>query len=279
MSRIMNRYSAVAALLCAAAVAACDKYEVQTITMPEVPGAKVRFFNFGVGAPSMNFYANSTKLTATGSSSCSPTPTDTMQQRICRETGVEATTGVSYGAASVASTGLYSALTPGDYTLKGTIAATTDHDLAVASLATTLQTDTYYSYYVSGVYNTTAKTVEAFIVEDPIPPFDYSVAKVRFVNAISNSNAMALIAKNTVTPFADTPIGGDVPYTNAGIFVDVAPGIYDLRTTGTTANLPTRAAVTFSAGRVYTITARGDITVNVAGTGTTRPILDNTVNR
>jgi hypothetical protein len=269
----------MAALLCAAALAACDKYEVQNITMPAVPGAQVRFFNFGVNAPSVNFYANTTKITATGSATCSPTPTDTTQLRICRETGAEATTGVSYGAGSVASTGMYSALTPGDYTLKGTIAATTDHDLAVASIATTLQVDKYYSYYVSGIYNATAKTVEAFLVEDPIPAFDWSVAKVRFVNAISNSSPMALIAKNTVTPFADTPIGGDVAYKSAGSFVSVAPGSYDLRTTGTTANLPTRAAVAFAAGRVYTISARGDITVSSTGTVATRPILDNTVNR
>ena len=193
MSR-MHRYPAVAALLCAAALAACDKYEVQSITMPEVPGSQVRFFNFGVNAPSVNFYANNTKITATGSATCSPTPTDTTQIRICKETGAEATTGVSYGGGSVASTGQYSALTPGDYTLKGTIAATTDHDLAVASVATTLAVDKYYSYYVSGIYNTTAKTVEAFIVEDPIPAFDFTVAKVRFVNAISNSSPMALIA-------------------------------------------------------------------------------------
>jgi len=274
----MNRYPAVAALLCAVAIAACEKNGVQDITLPELPGAQIRFFNFGVNAPSVNFYANTTKFTATGSATCSPAPTDTVQLRICRETGAEATTGVSYGAASVASTGMYSAIAPGTYTLKGTIAATTDHDLAVASVNTTIEAGKYYSYYVSGFYNTTAKTVEAFIVEDPIPPFDYSVAKVRFVNAISNSNPMALIAKSTTAPNADTPIGGDVPYKSAGTFVSVAPGSYDLRTTGTTANLPVRTGVTFAAGRVYTISARGDITV-AGTTATNRPFLDNTTNR
>ena len=125
MSRIMNRYPVLTALLAAAALAACDKNSVQTITMPEVPASQIRFFNFGVNAPSVNFYANTTKLTATGSATCSPTPTDTTQARICLETGAEATTGVSYGAGSVASTGMYSAIAPGTYDLKGTIAATT----------------------------------------------------------------------------------------------------------------------------------------------------------
>jgi hypothetical protein len=278
MSRTLNRYPVVAALLSVVAIAACEKNGVQDITVPVVSEAQIRFFNFGVGAPSVNFYANTTKLTATGSATCNPIPTDTVQQRICRETGAEATTGVSYGAGSVASTGMYSAIVPGDYTLKGTIAATTDHDLPVASVTTTLAADKYYSYYVSGFYNTGAKTVEAFVVEDPIPAFDYSVAKVRFVNAISNSNAMALIAKSTVAPNGDTPIGAAVAYKSAGDFVSVAPGTYDLRTTGTTAVLPVRTGVTFAAGRVYTISARGDITVS-STTATNRPFLDNTTNR
>ena len=279
MSRTLNRYPAVAALLCAVAIAACEKNGVQDITMPQLPGAQIRFFNFGVNAPSVNFYANTTKFTATGSATCSPTPTDTVQLRICHETGAEATTGVSYGAASVASTGMYSAIAPGTYDLKGTIAATTDHDLAVATVSTTLAADKYYSYYVSGFYNTTAKTVEAFVVEDPLPAFDWTVAKVRFVNAISNSAPMSLIAKSTTAPNADTPItAADVAYKSAGAFVSVAPGTYDLRTTGTTANLPVRTGVTFAAGRVYTITARGDITV-ASTTATNRPFLDNTTNR
>ena len=56
--------------------------------------------------------------------------------------------------------------------------------------------------------------------------------------------------------------------------------MYDLNTrlAGTTANVITRAGASFLAGRVYTVGARGDITV----TGTTsanRPQLDNTANR
>jgi hypothetical protein len=60
----------------------------------------------------------------------------------------------------------------------------------------------------------------------------------------------------------------------------VPNGTYDLSTryAGVTTNAITRAAVSFSAGRVYTIGARGDITVT-STTAATRPQLDNTANR
>ena len=85
----MTRYRALAALLLTVIFSACEKNAVQDITAPE-PGARIKFFNFGVNAPSVNFYAGTAKVTATGST-----------------TGIEATTGVGYG--SVSASGFYSA--------------------------------------------------------------------------------------------------------------------------------------------------------------------------
>ncbi|HLE56573.1 MAG TPA: hypothetical protein VJB15_05765, partial [Rhodothermia bacterium] len=104
----MNRYGSFAVLLCAAALASCDyeKNAVQDIT-GALPSARIKFFNFGVNAPGVNFYANDTKMTA-----------------IFTATGTEATTGVVYGA--VGAGGLYSGIAPGQYTLSGKIAAATD---------------------------------------------------------------------------------------------------------------------------------------------------------
>ncbi|MDP9348242.1 MAG: hypothetical protein M3P24_03730, partial [Gemmatimonadota bacterium] len=62
----MNLHRTFAVLLCAATLAACEKNAVQDITGP-VPSARVKFFNFGVNAPQVNFYANDTKMTATPS--------------------------------------------------------------------------------------------------------------------------------------------------------------------------------------------------------------------
>jgi hypothetical protein len=271
----MTRNSLVAGLLAVAALAACEKNAVQTIDAPDLPSAQVRFFNFAVGGPALNFYANTTKMTAISSSTCSPTPTDTVQQRICRDAGAESTSGVTYG--NVGSGGLYAGIQPGAYTLKGTIAAATDKDLAVATLPVTLENGKIYSFYTSGIYNSGTKTEEAFLVEDPIPALDWSNAIVRFVNASSNSSPMTLTARDS-TAKTETAIGGAVAYKGAGTFVTIPGGLYELYTTvaGSGTKVIQRTGVTFSAGRIYTITARGDITVS---SGAAAKALDNTANR
>jgi hypothetical protein len=98
-----------------------------------------------VGAPAVNFYANDVKITAVTSAS-----------------GTEATTGTSYG--SVGSGGFYAAIEPGQYTFAGKITATVDKDLAIATITATLEDGRNYSFYLSGFYSTTAKTVDGFVV-------------------------------------------------------------------------------------------------------------------
>jgi hypothetical protein len=262
---MMNRYRSLAALLSAAVLASCGKDAVQTITAPAT-GASVKFFNFGVNAPGVNFYANDTKMTAISST-----------------TGAESTTGTAYGG--VGNGGLYSAIPAGAYTLSGRIAATTDKNLPVSSLQATLEDGKYYSFYQSGFYDANAKTIDGFLVEDAFPAqIDFTVATVRFVNAISNSNPMALFATNTTTA-TEYPIGGVVAYKNAGAFTQIPGGVYNLSTreAGSTTNVLIRNSVSFSGGRVYTITARGDITVASTSTttcaSTNKTCLDNTTNR
>jgi hypothetical protein len=263
----MNKHSYIAALLFAGALSACSKDPVRDISGPPPAASRIRFFNFGVNAPSVNFYANTTKMTAVTNS----------------VNGVESTTGVAYG--SVGAGGAYEAIAPGPYTLTGKIAATIDKDLSISPLAATIEDAKYYSYYMSGFYNTTTKTVEAFVVEDPVvAPTDFTVATVRFVHAISNANPMTLFAKNTITPFTEVPVGAEVAYKSAGAFTAIPAGVYDLSTryTGLTTNAMTRTGVSFVGGRVYTITARGDITVAATTTGcgtANKTCLDNTANR
>ena len=254
----MNRLRVLAALLSAGALAACGEKTIQNIT-GVVPNASVKFFNFGVNAPQVNFYADTIKVTAINS-------TDT----------VESTTGVKYGAASAG--GYYSGIEAGQYNLTGKIAATTDKGLVVATVPTQISAGKKYSFYMSGIYNTTSKSVEAFVVEDPVPDtFDYSTAYVRLVNAVSNAAPMTLYAKND-SSLVEVPVGATVAYKSAGAFTALPQGAYDLNTryAGSNTNVITRTAVSFLAGHYYTITAYGDIT---ATTGTNKPALDNTANR
>jgi hypothetical protein len=273
----MNIHKSIAVLLCAAALASCDyeKNAVQNIT-GTAPAARIRFFNFGFGSPGVNFYANDTKMTALSSGSCTTPPLSDA----CTTTGIESVSGVGYGG--VGAGGLYSGIEPGQYNFSGRISATTDKDLPISNLSATLEDGKKYSYYQSGVYDATAKTVDGFIVEDPFPTeIDWAAAKVRFVNAIYNANPMALYAKNQETG-VEYPIGGEVGYKTAGAFTPVPNGVYDLSTryAGSMTNVLIRNAVSLSGGAVYSITARGDITV--ASTSTTtcaaanRTCLDNT---
>lgn len=250
----------VTMLLCAVALAACEKNGVQDIT-GTLPGARIRFFNLGVNAPAVNFYANNDKVTAVQST-----------------TGTEATTGVAFGG--VGNGGFYSALEPGQYTLTGRIAAAVDKDLAISTVPATLADGKAYSMYISGFYNTTAKTVEGFVVEDIIPATsDYTQAQVRFVNAISNSTPTTLTAREQTTGTTVT-LGSGVAYKAAGAFVSVPDGLYDLTATTSGANpvTYTRTGVSFARGRIYSISSRGDITVG-GTTAANRAFLDFTSNR
>jgi len=256
----MINFRTAAILLSAVALASCDKNAAQVIDAP-ASGSYIRFFNFGMSSPGVNFYADGTKVTAIAF-----TTTDTL----------ESTSGTNYGG--VANGGLYSALTPGAHTFTARITANTDKGLVVATQPATIEDGKHYSLYTAGFYNTTAKTIESFVVEDPIPEtIDFSQAMVRFVNASPNSAPVTLYAKDQVTG-VETAIGGSVAYKSAGTFTGLPQSIYDLTARTATTTVFTRLGVGFNAGRMYTITARGDVTVT-STTATNRPFLDNTANR
>src|SRR6266550_6299793 len=174
----MTRHQSIATLLCAAVLASCglyDKNAVQDIAGPTA-NSRIKFHNFSPGSVGVNFFANNVKMNAISSSRCvAPVPADTLA---CRTTGIEATTGVAFGA--LASAGLYDAIAPAQYTLVSKIVGT---ETVVSTLSQTIEDKKYYSFFMSGIYNA-ATTTEAFIVEDPIPSgtIDFTTAYVRFVN-------------------------------------------------------------------------------------------------
>jgi hypothetical protein len=98
------------------------------------------------------------------------------------------------------------------------------------------------------------------------------------VHAIANANPLTLYTANTTTNDTSV-INSAVAYKSGGAFVAVAPGIYNLfaRYPDSTDNKIVRTAVTLAGGRVYTVGARGDITIT-STTATNRPFLDNTTN-
>jgi hypothetical protein len=267
----MISYRSIAMLCGAAMLAACGEDAVQQISAPAT-GANVKFFNFAVAtppitsAPGVNFFANDQKVTAISST-----------------TGAESTTGTATGA--VASGGLYSQVAPGSYTLSGRVAAAVDNGLAIAkSPATALDAGKYYSFYMSGYWNATTKTTDAFVVEDAIPAtIDNTLSYVRFVNAAVNGTAasspLTLYAKNTVSG-VEVPVGGAVAYKGAGAFVTLPGAVYDLsiRSSGSATNVAVATGASFLPGRVLTVTAFGDVAITTA-TATNRIRLTLAANR
>jgi hypothetical protein len=246
---------ALAALLGAATLAACSAYDIEDPTA-SLPGSSVRFSNFGVGAPGVNFYADTTRLT-----------------------GVSLDKGITYGGAALG--GLYAGLKQGSYTLSGRLADTIANNFVVAGVSAAIADGKSYSFYLSGIFNPTDSSVDAFVVEDPIPAtLVDTMAYIRFVNAIGNADSLRLYVRltgDTVT--ADwMPVDSVVTYKSAGPFTALRSQRYDLggRLPDSTTNKFTHTGVAFAGGHVYTITARGDITV---GSGTTAPFLDAAQNR
>ena len=278
----MTRHLTLAVLLCAGALAACDKNGVQDLPLAPVASARIKFFNFGLGAPGVNFYANEAKMTA-----------------VFTTTGTESTTGTTYGPfgmtaifasvpysirttyGNVGNAGLYLGITPGQFSLTGRIADTVggNKNVPIDTLSAAIADGKYYSFYLSGLYDPATKKVDAFIVEDPVPTQDFSTAYVRLVHAIYNANPLTLYARpagDTVT--ADwTAIGTAVAYKSGDAFAAIAPGVYDLgaRFTDSTTNRITLAGVSLVRGQTYTINARGN---NTATTGATRDSLSTSTN-
>jgi hypothetical protein len=268
-----SRWNALLLLATMAGAAACEKNAVQVLDDPDAGnGANVKFFNFSVGSPSVNFYVNDQKVTAVSATGCAVLD-DTNRQE-CLSSGRESTAGVAYGSGGNGANVYYSDVAPGQVTITGRIAAATDKNLVIANIPASIEAGKFYSYYMSGIYNTTAKTADAFIVEDVMPPQSFDSAYIRFVNASSTTQPMTLFATNRANN-EQTAIGGPVAYKSASGFVAIPAGSYDLatRNAGSTTNVFTRAQVNFAGGRAYTLTARG----NTATASTM--FIDNTANR
>jgi hypothetical protein len=255
----MNRYRLIAAALSGAALlASCDSFKsdtgLQNITSAPA-SARVKFHNFSPNAVGVNFFANGVKMTAVASSSCQ-TPATAADSTACTTTGEESAIGTKYG--QVASGGLYDAIDPGQYTLAATIAG---GSTVVSSTSQPIADSKYYSFFMSGPYDATAKTADAFVVEDDIPAnVDGTVGYVRLVNAVSDgTSALTLYATNTETK-GESAVGPSIAYKAADTFEKLAPGTYTLavRYPGSTSNVFARTTtVSVLGGHVYTVSAYG----------------------
>jgi hypothetical protein len=248
----MKKLTSIAVLLLSATVlSSCGEDAFPDITGP-LAESRIKLFNFSVGAPGVYFYANNTKVAGISSSGAIINGTTGVVTA-----GTESITGTIYGGVSAG--GYYTAIAPGAYTLKAQLADTLLRSTVVSTVTTNLAAGKYYSYYMSGAYDAVTKTAEAFIVEDNVPAnVDWTQALVRFVNAGPTSAPLTLYGTNTTTAAPQAAIGAITAYKAGSAFVGVPTGSYNLDAKDAAGvSKITRTAVSFSAGRVYTITLRG----------------------
>ena len=263
-------YIGLTALLLSTALFSCKKNGIQVIDQPIslTDNAQIKYFNNSVGSPSVNFYANDTKVTG-----------------ILSTTGVE---GATAFAGVYPQTG-YSALPGGAYVFKAQIAssATTDANLAIATTQSATLTNTkFYTLFLSGIYNTTSKSADSFVLEDVLPAYDINFTYVRLVNTISNApQAFDLYMKNTTIPNAtEVRVASNIAYKSGSAFVSVPEGNYELYIrypSSATTNVISRngsSVVNMLGGKVYTLVTRGDMSI-ASTTAATRPQIDFTANR
>lgn len=275
MITAMKKSSVLSAVAGLTLLAACDKNAVQTISGPVDGGAFVRFHNLSVSSPSVNFYANTQKVTAVSSTACSPPPVT--PNPLCTTTGVEQATGTigtAYGNSALG--GNYAMVAPGAYTFTGRSAVVADAGAAVSSVNTTVEVGKFYSYFMSGVYASGTKSTDAFLIEDKLPTtFDYTKSYVRVVNA--SVNAPSISASTTLQGTTNViSVATNVGYKAASEIVTIPPGLTDVTITFTGYAPVTLTGGGFSGGHVYTIALRGDVTSSVTAN---KPAITFFVNR
>ncbi|RYY26210.1 MAG: DUF4397 domain-containing protein [Sphingobacteriaceae bacterium] len=245
----------------------CKKDAVQVIDVPVQSGAQIRFFNFGMNSPSVNFYANDIKVSATSST-----------------TGAESTTGVTYGN-TFPSGSIYTLLPAGNYTLKGQLPSTVamDANLSIANVTANLENNKYYSFYTCGFYNAIAKTSDAFVIEDKLPAVDTSAAYIRFVNVVPNAPSTISLSLRNTTTLVETPVATAIAYKSASDFIKAPQAVYDLiiryQISATSPATISFSSISLLKNRVYTFSTRGDINISPSGTAVNRLVLTGYINR
>ena len=249
----------------------CEKNAVTDITVP-YSGAQLKYYNFAINGPTVNFYANDIKTTATLTAS-----------------GVESAAGVNFGGLvplrgySLAPIGSvkFSSLTPSTMVVNNALGQ--GPNIETSTVTKTVEDGKNYSYYTSGIYDYVTKKSDAFIIDDTLPAADTSIAYIRVVNPGHNTTALSLELTQTITNvnpsippivIVTTPITS-VAYKTASAYIPVKQGSYTLRLIDSpSGKVVTRAATSFLKGRLYTFTLRGNLI-----TGTPAPFLDFTENR
>ena len=233
--------------------------------------AQVRFYNFGISAPSINFYANGKKVTATQSL-----------------TGEMAPTGVSFGG-TYPSLG-YVEIEPGSNITISSKTPTTlaiptnntnnyEQDKQVSSVnVSSLESKKRYSLFIAGYFDKNTHTAESFIISDDLPPSDTSKVFIRFVNSgVAEAGTLSIKVSRMegTTVLTEDIVDPALAFKTATPFVAFPYGTYKFTIIPSNAtNRIWERTISLNRDRVHTIAVRGDLRNTSPA-----PLLDNTQNR
>lgn len=258
-----RKYRILTPLFFSVLICGCKKNAIHEISKPISGGAFIKYFNFAVNSPTVNFYADNTKVSASLST-----------------TGVESpTTGVAYSAV-YPSANAYSLIAAGTYEFKAKIPSTAsaDADLAITAIKKQVEDGKSYSLYTCGLYDSATKKTDVFIIDDELPPVDNSAAYVRFVNSSYNANPVNLTFRNKTTS-SETVVAANVAYKSASPFQKMPDGVYELILSYPNSKdiIVARKDVNIINANVYTFSLRGDIAA--LPTKVEKPFIESTLNR
>lgn len=231
---------------------ACEKNAIPEVTEPVQDGAYVKFFFQVEGAPRANFYLDSKKVTGVA-----PTTTDIVL-------------GNLYG--SVYPSNAYALVPAGSFNMSAidTVAGAGTADV-LASTSVSLANNKHYSAYLAG----TPESYEVFMVEDNLPPADYTKIWWRFMNTMANMPfAVDAYAVRSAVPATDTKpaepvevyeLGKGLDFKEHGPYVELKPGTYTYKVFASGTEYDPATSTSYiqqsfaiaSLGRVYTTQIRG----------------------
>lgn len=261
MKKSFNKIGFFLSILCVIALTSCEKNAVQDLSVAP-QGPQLKFYNFGVNAPAVNFYVGNQKVSAVAST-----------------TGAEAAGGTVFGGV-YPSTGYAAVPGGGEISARTSSTAAANPGVTIATTSGVAMEDgKQYSFYVTGAFNTETLKADGFLLNDELPGNDTAHAFVRFVNAgVAQAGLLTVTLKDQANP--ERPVinlASDLAFKSATAFTRVPRSLYEITVRdNTSGTVFVRTGVTFNADRVYTLSMRGNINVTTAPT--TR-LIDNTINR
>lgn len=267
MKNIVNK--ALAFLAVGFLLSSCEENAIVEQTDYVTTGANVRFSVAAQDAPTVNFYLNDQRITA------KPATADGFPTGLFWSSTIANTMYPGgYGYANVPA---------GSYTLRAIQDATTTIDTTIkapgdtlftkrlvepkviASVPVNLTTSSNFSAYLVGMKETVdavEKTVfDIVVVNDEIPPYDFSKSFVRFVNVMSNAPGNFTIKAVGTDPVTDTVVvATNIPFKGQTNYVAITPGVYNISVfmEGKPTAYTTWTAGNILPGRTYTFFTRGN---------------------